>query len=215
MTSRERGRPPHPDVLTPAEWRVTDAVRHGLARRDIARRRGSSVDAVRFHLRNIGAKLGVAGSVGIRQWEGYPVDHPATEPGAATVAFGPVAQVSLFVRDVEEAVRFYGETLRLTHVFTVGSMAFFDVDGLRLYLHQTDEGEWRAGSVLYFLVPDIAAAYAHLQHASVTTSGAPHLVYTDPEGVQEWMAFFEDPDGNTLAVVSRVPSSATRFPAPP
>ena len=125
-------------------------------------------------------------------------------PDTAVVTFGPLTQVSLFVRDVNDAVRFYSQTLRLTHLFTVGAMAFFDVEGLRLYLHQADEGEWRPGSILYFLVPDIAAAYAHLQSAGVNTTGAPHLVHTGHDGVQEWMAFFEDPDGNTLALTSRV-----------
>lgn len=26
----KRGRPPHPDILTPAEWRVVEGVWHGL-----------------------------------------------------------------------------------------------------------------------------------------------------------------------------------------
>ncbi len=28
--SQQRGRPPHNDILTPAEWRVVEGVRHGL-----------------------------------------------------------------------------------------------------------------------------------------------------------------------------------------
>ena len=31
-----RGRPKHPDILTPAEWRVVNAVRHGMSNRLIA-----------------------------------------------------------------------------------------------------------------------------------------------------------------------------------
>ena len=58
-TRAAAGRPPHPDLLTPAEWRVLDLVRHGMRRAEIARRRGTSVDAVKYHLANISGKLGV------------------------------------------------------------------------------------------------------------------------------------------------------------
>ena len=30
-TPKSRGRPPHADVLTPAEWRVVEGVRHGMS----------------------------------------------------------------------------------------------------------------------------------------------------------------------------------------
>src|SRR6188508_2971124 len=59
MVTRGRGRPPHPDVLTPAEWGVLEMWRHGLGRSAIAQRRGISQYAVRYHLRNIAGKLGV------------------------------------------------------------------------------------------------------------------------------------------------------------
>jgi len=37
-------------VLTPAEWRVANAVRHGMSNRVIASRFGISLDAVKFHV---------------------------------------------------------------------------------------------------------------------------------------------------------------------
>ena len=40
----KRGRPAHDDLLTPAEWRIVEAVRHGMSNRDIATRRGISLD---------------------------------------------------------------------------------------------------------------------------------------------------------------------------
>ena len=55
-----RGRPPHDDLLTPGEWRVVEAVRHGLSNREIASRRGISLDAVKFHVANALEKLGLA-----------------------------------------------------------------------------------------------------------------------------------------------------------
>ncbi|MGI8928819.1 MAG: hypothetical protein ACR2H0_05070 [Candidatus Limnocylindrales bacterium] len=48
MATRGRGRPPHPDVLTPAEWSVLDLYRHGLSRRAIAELRRTSEYAVRY-----------------------------------------------------------------------------------------------------------------------------------------------------------------------
>ena len=54
-----RGRPPHPDILTPTEWRVLYAVQHGLTNEQIARRRKTSTDAVKFHVANLLLKLGV------------------------------------------------------------------------------------------------------------------------------------------------------------
>jgi len=52
-----RGRPPHPDILTPAEWEVLDMLRHGGTNRQIARRRRTSLDATKFHIANLLVKL--------------------------------------------------------------------------------------------------------------------------------------------------------------
>ena len=208
---RPRGRPPHPDLLTPAEWQVLDWVRHGVRRDEIARRRGTSVDAVKYHLANIRAKLGVRGRE-LRHWPGIPMTSGLTRRrndtqmnGSTTTRLGPIGQVSLSIRDTARAEEFYGETLGLPHVFTFGDLAFFDADGTRLYLHRKDEADWRPGSILYFLVDDIHAAQDSLTAKGVNFSGAPHVIYTDDAtGDEEWMTFFEDGEGNTLALMSRV-----------
>ena len=49
---RPRGRPPHSDLLTPSEWRTVHAVQHGMTNAEIARRRGVSVNAVKYHVAN-------------------------------------------------------------------------------------------------------------------------------------------------------------------
>lgn len=121
---------------------------------------------------------------------------------------GPLGQVSLSIRDAARAERFYGEVLGLPHVFTFGDLAFFDAGGVRIYLHRKDEAEWRPGSILYFLCDDIAATRAALVERDVRFTGDPHLIYTDEAtGTQEWMAFFDDGEGNTLALMSRVPAA--------
>lgn len=213
MTKRARGRPPHPDTLTPAEWRVLDLVRHGLTRRQVAELRGTGQDAVKYHVANIAGKLGVRGMRELRHWPGYPItsrlrrQRSTKEPRMSSekITLGPIGQVSLHIRDVTRAERFYGQTLGLPHHFTFGDLAFFDAGGVRLYLHRKDEADWRPSSVVYFLCDDIAEAHRQLGERGVRFSGAPHLIYTDEAtGDEEWMAFFADGEGNTLALMSRI-----------
>ena len=67
-----RGRPRHPDVLTPAEWRVTEQVREGLTNSEVADRLGISINTVRFHVSNILGKLELDSRDALRQWTGAP-----------------------------------------------------------------------------------------------------------------------------------------------
>ena len=121
-----------------------------------------------------------------------------------------LGQVSLLVRDTDRAVAFYRDVLGLPHLFTFGALAFLDVAGVRLYLQTCSAEDWRPGSVLYFAVEDIAAAYAALEEQGVTTVRAPQVIHThESTGAQEWMAFFEDTEGNTLALLARVPVAST------
>ena len=207
-SGRGRGRPPHPDLLTPAEWQVLDQVRRGFRRGEIARRRGTSVDAVKYHLANISVKLGVPGRE-LRHWPGVPATSPVSRrrsrhmTSSTSIQLGTIGQVSLSIRDVARAERFYGETLGLPHVFTFGDLAFFDAAGIRLYLHRKDEADWRPSSTLYFLVDEIHAAQEALAAKGVHFTGAPHVIFTHDDGTEEWMTFFEDGEGNTLALMSR------------
>jgi predicted enzyme related to lactoylglutathione lyase len=124
---------------------------------------------------------------------------------SVALRLGPIAQVALYARDVGRTEAFYRDTLGLAHVFTFGDLMFFDMGGVRLYLHATDEETWRPGSVLYFLVDDIHSAFDELKGRGVKFSGVPHRIFTDPTtGIEEWLAFFEDSEGNQLAITSRV-----------
>ena len=116
---------------------------------------------------------------------------------------GSLGQVLLHVRDVARAEQFYGETLGLPHVFTFGDLAFFDLGGTRLYLHRMDEDAWQPGSILYFLVDDIEAAYAELGSRGVELTSEPQRIFVHDTGVEEWMAFFADGEGNTLALMEK------------
>jgi len=215
MARGSRGRPPHPDVLTPTEWSVLDMYRHGLARRTIAAMRGISEYGVRYHLRNIVGKLGVPGTTALRSWPGFPNTsplarrkHPMTT--MTQVQLGPIGQVSMYARTASATEAWYRDVLQLPHVFTFGDLVFFDLAGVRLYIHAVGDEKWRPSSVLYFLVPDIHAAKSELESRGVEFRQAPHMIFKDDAtGVEEWMAFFDDPDGNILAITSRIAPDGT------
>ena len=203
-----RGRPRHPDRLTPAEWRVANAVRHGMTNGDIRRRLGVSLDAVKYHVRNAVGKLGLRTRSDLRHWTGAPADS-ALAMGASlmtttTTGLGTIGQVSRQVRDIDAAVRWYRDVMGLPHLFTAGQLAFFDCGGVRLFLSALQEGAGTGDSVLYFRTPDIQAAYQQLMERGVTFRGAPHMIHRHASGVEEWMAFFDDVDGKVLALMSQV-----------
>src|SRR3954463_5634196 len=100
---RPRGRPPHPDVLTPAEWRVANAVRHGMTNREFSRRLRVSSDAVKYHVENIVSKLSLAGRSELRRWRGAPVDSALHRQGAVMTTelkLGPIGQISRQASDI-------------------------------------------------------------------------------------------------------------------
>ena len=68
MERNRRGRPRHPDVLTPAEWRVLDALRDGGTNADIAARLGLSADTVKYHISNMLAKLELRDRRALASW---------------------------------------------------------------------------------------------------------------------------------------------------
>ena len=208
--SRPRGRPPHPDVLTPAEWRVVNAVRHGMSNPQISKRLHVSLDAVKFHVANAVAKLGLRNRTALKHWSGAPVDGALKKGQAmATVAaasstIGSIGQISRMVRDIPPAVEWYRDVLGLPHLFTFGDLAFFDCQGVRLYLNKCQDGAELRDSVIYFRVADINAEFERLHTRGVVFKGAPHMIHKHANGTEEWMAFFEDPDGQLLALMSQV-----------
>lgn len=209
MSKRNRrGRPPYQDVLTPAEWRVVHAVQHGMTSREIARRRRISVDAVKFHVANAIAKLGLANRQALRLWFRAPKSS-ALSSGSPTVnasfKLGPIGQISRSVKDIQQSEAWYRDVLGLTHLYTFGKMAFFDLGGTRLYLTQ-EASQPSAESILYLLVSDIQTIHEALKARDVEFISAPHLIHKHADGTEEWMAFFKDPEGRPLALMSQVKS---------
>jgi len=203
--SSRRGRPPHDDVLTPTEWRVVHAVQHGMSNREIAARRGISPDAVKYHVANAVAKLGLANRQALRRWFRVPGTSALRlqeRPIMTTLTLGPLAQISRTVRDIKESEAWYGTTLGLPHLYTFGSLAFFDCGGTRLYLSAQEKPA--PESILYLRVADIRTAYELLRSRGIEFADAPHLIHRHADGTEEWMAHFHDPEGRPLAIMSQV-----------
>lgn len=118
-------------------------------------------------------------------------------------------QVALRVADLDAAERFYRDVLGVRFVarFDPPGLLFFDFDGVRLLLEAGEPTGGRA--VLYLRVADIDAACTELAAKGVRFDSKPHAIHRDddgtfgPAGEAEWMAFFEDPSGNTLALATR------------
>jgi len=200
MTATRPGRPPHDDVLTPAEWAVVEGVRHGLTNRQIAARQKVSLDAVKFHVGNALGKLGLDSRKVLRRWDGVRRDSALKGKEGmveAEIALGPIGQIARSVSDIAASEAWYRDVLGLPHLFTFGELAFFDCGGVRLYLQQ---GEAKPESILYFDVPDIQAATQALGAKGVDFVSAPHMVHRHADGTEEWLAFFGDPDGRPLAL---------------
>jgi len=207
MSSRApRGRPPYPDVLTPAEWRTVHAVQHGMTNRQIASLRGISLEAVKYHVANAIAKVGVANRKALRQWFRAPENSALNREENAVNAplqLGPIGQISRSVRDIRESEAWYSNVLGIPHLYTFGNLAFFDLGGTRLFLTQ-EHGVNEHESVLYLRVPDIRKAHDELKSRGVEFLGAPHMIHKHADGMEEWMAFFKDPEGRTLSIMSQV-----------
>jgi catechol 2,3-dioxygenase-like lactoylglutathione lyase family enzyme len=124
---------------------------------------------------------------------------------SGALRLGAIGQVSRHVRDLPQAVRWYADTLGLPHLYTYGDLAFFDCGGVRLFLSTAAASTAPAqDSVLYFQVADIQSAYEQLGSRGVEFSGAPHMIFRHESGLEEWMAFFLDPDGRPLAIMAQV-----------
>lgn len=208
MSQRRSGRPPHPDLLTPAEWKVAEQVRHGLSNRHIAERMGVSLDAVKFHVGNILGKLGLSSRRELRMWNGVSkasalaARESATGARDADAGFS-LGQVARGTRNAAEARAWYRDVLGLPELYSFGTMTFFDLGGVRLMLAES-EGAAAADSILYLRVADIHVAQAQLEQRGAVFTHAAHLVHRHDDGTEEWMAFLQDNEGRPLGLMMQI-----------
>ncbi|MDE3137818.1 MAG: VOC family protein [Acidobacteriota bacterium] len=119
-----------------------------------------------------------------------------------------LGQIAINVQDLDRAAAFYRDVLGLPLLFTAGNLVFFDCGGVRLLLSHAEKPEFdHPSSILYFRVPEIQVSYQNLLAQSVRIEDPPHLLARMPS-YDLWMAFFQDSEGNILALMSEVPRPA-------
>jgi DNA-binding CsgD family transcriptional regulator/catechol 2,3-dioxygenase-like lactoylglutathione lyase family enzyme len=210
MARNGPGRPAHDDVLTPAEWRVAEQVRHGMTNRRIAARTGVSADAVKFHVRNALSKLGFSSRQQLRRWDGVAkgtaldaVRRSVMDTSMTPEASMTLGQVARTTKRFPDSHVWYRDVLGLPELYSFGNLAFFDLGGVRLMLTEEENG-LASESILYLRVPDIHAAKAQLEARDVKFINAPHLIHRHEDGSEEWMAAFEDNEGRPLQLMTQV-----------
>ena len=121
-----------------------------------------------------------------------------------------VIQIAQRAVDLERATAFYSELLgaRPLARFEPPGLVFFDLGGVRLLLERG-----APSALIYLEQPDLHAALSRLEAAGVKVSARPQLIFSHPDatlgpaGTEEWMAFIEDSEGNTIGLVSRTPAA--------
>ena len=118
-----------------------------------------------------------------------------------------IGQIAVNVRDVKRAIAFYRDVLGMEFLFEVPQMGFFDCDGIRLMLAESESPEFdHPASIIYYGVDDIQQVFDTLSQVGVVFTSPPRKIATVGE-YDLWMAFFKDMDNNVLGLMSEVPTA--------
>ena len=132
---------------------------------------------------------------------------PARNPGPMFDGIDRLHQVAMTATNLDASVAFYRDVIGLKFIarFDPPGLAFFSLGGgTRLMLSAGS-----SSATLYFLVDDLKTAYADFHKRGVSFLQPPAMIHRDDlgqfgkKGSEEWMAFFRDPSGNTLALVEK------------
>ena len=118
-----------------------------------------------------------------------------------------IGQIGRPVSDVDRSEAFYENVVGLRKLFRFGDLTFFDCAGVRLLLEKDRDGA-RPSGCIYFRCADIALAVAELEKRGAVFTSKPHLI-AKMDDHDLWMAFFNDPDGHTLALMQEAPKGYT------
>lgn len=135
-----------------------------------------------------------------------------TDPTATptpTTALGPIMQILVPVSDVDRAAEFYEQVLGLPLLFRYPGNAFFDADGVRIYLAKPTEADFDGRATLYFRVGDVGGTFDRLEAAGATVRERPEIAHRDAE-YDLWLAFVQDPDGNNIGLMREAPKGLER-----
>jgi methylmalonyl-CoA/ethylmalonyl-CoA epimerase len=124
------------------------------------------------------------------------------------IGISGIGQIAINAHDLDRATAFYRDKLGLPLLFTAGKMAFFGCGAVRLMLDVAEKLEFdHPSSILYFSVPDIAAAHRQMLASGVRFEDEPHVIAKMPDH-DLWMTFFRDSEKNLLALMSEAPRVA-------
>jgi catechol 2,3-dioxygenase-like lactoylglutathione lyase family enzyme len=118
-----------------------------------------------------------------------------------------IGQIALPVADVDRSEAFYEKVIGLRKLFRFGDLTFFDCAGVRLLLEKA-HGPITPAGCIYFRCADIALAVAELETRGLAFTSKPHLI-AKMDDHDLFMAFFNDPDGHTLALMQEAPKGYT------
>lgn len=114
-------------------------------------------------------------------------------------------QVAQHVDDLDRATAFYRDVLGLTVLgsFDPPGLVFLELGETRILLERA-----APSALLYIEVDDVDVMHRRLIEAGVKFDRGPHVVHRHdgtfaPAGLEEWMAFFHDSEGNQLAIAER------------
>ncbi|ENQ3106320.1 VOC family protein [Bacillus cereus] len=121
-----------------------------------------------------------------------------------TTMIQKIGQIGVPVKDLDRAIHFYKYKLGLSLLFNNDSMAFFECNGLRLFLSLPEKEEFsQSSSVIYFQVENMKETYGNLLSKEIIFIDEPHIVAKMGQ-LETWMTFFKDTEGNTHALMSEV-----------
>jgi catechol 2,3-dioxygenase-like lactoylglutathione lyase family enzyme len=115
-------------------------------------------------------------------------------------------QIAQHADDLDRAVAFYTGLLggALIARYDPPGLAFLRLGNARLMLEKA-----APSALIYLRVDDVRHSTSQLREAGVTIDSEPHRIHVDHEGVfgepgvEEWMTFIRDSEGNLVGLASR------------
>lgn len=122
-----------------------------------------------------------------------------------------LVQVAQRVVDLPRARDFYERLLGrpATATFDPPGLVFFTLGETRLLLDRA-----APSALVYVEVADVRSTIESLRADGVRVVSEPHVIFQHtndslgPAGTDEWMAFVEDSEGNTVGLVSQLAAAA-------